>query len=88
MNCKFINNTAWEGGAIYNSETNHYIANSTFMNNIVRSNGGAIYNLNPAYNLTITNSNFTNNHANGNGGAINNYNNVHNLSIINSGFYK
>ena len=45
INCSFINNTAYQGGAIYNSQnTLNQFENCTFINNTATSQGGVINN--------------------------------------------
>ncbi|MDL2270196.1 hypothetical protein LJC03_00145 [Methanobrevibacter sp. OttesenSCG-928-I08] len=69
-NLNFINGNHYEGGAIYNKETNGLtIINCVFANNTGRD-GGAILNHNS--NIVINNSIFNNNTAK-EGGAIQNY---------------
>ena len=70
-NTQFIYNKANDGGVIYNENfTSMIFVNSTLNNNIVESNGGAIY---VKGNMTITNCTLNSNNANGTygyGGAI------------------
>ena len=66
-NCTFINNTAKEdGGAIFASNDETLIFESSFINNTALDGGGAIY---AQTTLSITHSNFTYNYAL-HGGAI------------------
>ena len=66
-NCTFINNTAKEdGGAIFASNDETLIFDSSFINNTALDGGGAIY---AQTTLSITHSNFTYNYAL-HGGAI------------------
>ncbi|KZX14527.1 hypothetical protein [Methanobrevibacter filiformis] len=58
INLIFNNNSATNGGAIYNNVSNFNLTNSTFMNNSA-TNGGAIYN--NVSNFNLTNSTFMNN---------------------------
>ncbi|WP_245634915.1 right-handed parallel beta-helix repeat-containing protein, partial [Methanobrevibacter cuticularis] len=67
IGCTFVNNSAPNGGAIYNQlSTGTIIEGCTFTNNKATELGGAIYSINT---LNISNSNFNNNSAK-NGGAI------------------
>ena len=85
-NCKFSNNTASSGGAIYNQlntfNVRTTIKNSDFNNNNSTS-GGAIGSR--GY-LKLINCNFENNHASYNGGAISNESrlNVSDCNFINN----
>jgi parallel beta helix pectate lyase-like protein/polymorphic membrane protein len=72
INSIFTNNTAYDGGAIYNNQGYMLVENSTFTNNTADSSS-AIFN--SGRNMTIIGSNFTNN----NGGAtitLDSWNNV------------
>lgn len=79
-NSTYINNNAFDGGAIYTggftTVPQGSINNSQFINNTATDNGGAIYN-NVQYNtvpsIDMINDTFTNNTALVNGGAIYNY---------------
>ena len=80
IGCSMINNTARDGGCIYNI-ANLSVYDSLFVNNKVSNNGGVLYNKG---NLTINYTNFTNNGAYC-GGSI--YN-IGSLNIFNSNFNK
>ena len=67
-NSYFMNNTASNGGAIYEEKGDVDIVKCSFMNNTVTVDGGAIYDA--CSNITISNSTFENNTAIGYGGAI------------------
>jgi len=76
-NCAFVNNSADQGGAIYNSgfgNSSPALINCLFLNNSSPGQGGAIYNNGASGNSnpTLTNCSFVANSANG-GGAIYNY---------------
>lgn len=86
VDSEFNRTRAFHGGSIFNKGLNLFIDNSTFINNVVNGQGGAIYStgLNP---LTIVNSNFTgeNSYNNGLGGGALLLNGNGN-KIINSSF--
>jgi predicted outer membrane repeat protein len=83
IDCNFVNNSARNGGAIYNSYSDYcIIKNSKFINNTAIESGTIYTNVN---NLHIKNSIFINNCAkNNSGGAI--FNNGDNFFIENSTF--
>ncbi|MCL2156623.1 MAG: right-handed parallel beta-helix repeat-containing protein [Methanobrevibacter sp.] len=96
IDCVFDNNTAYSGGAVYNSGNNFSVLNCTFTNNTINyieAYGGAVYN--SGNNFSVINSTFTNNKAvcNGTdpsfdgafGGAIYSYYN-NNFSATNCNF--
>uniref|UniRef100_UPI00388FE090 hypothetical protein n=1 Tax=Methanobrevibacter sp. TaxID=66852 RepID=UPI00388FE090 len=64
INCTFIYNTAFNGGALYGPSA----INCTFKDNFVNNDGGAIYIDSP--DVIIENCTFENNHANRLGGSI------------------
>lgn len=75
--CRFTNNYAWSGGAIYQWHDHNYyrlsINNSVFENNSAWGTGGAVY---AHYGGNIYYSNFTNNIAGDVGGAIGGWNQI------------
>lgn len=75
----FYSNTTARGGAIYNAHR-VTVDDSTFTNNRVPMNGGALHN---GYLMTVTHSTFFSNSAQW-GGAIENY---HHLDVSSSTFY-
>ena len=93
INCKFINNIAHNGAAIYadysysgssppNNKLN--IINSTFINNkAINGEGGAIFDGN-CFQVTIKNSNFFNNVAKTKGGAV--FSRYYKATFISSNF--
>ena len=83
-NCKFINNTASAGAAIFWSGSKGVITDSTFNINTATNSGGGIYW--GGLNGTITNSIFTDNSANNYGGGISLGSTSANCNIINCNF--
>lgn len=91
-NCIFRNNSATDGGGMFNSRySSPEISNTSFISNIAGNSGGAVYNT--RNNAVIAHSIFNSNQAHGTGhnfggGAI--YSNAQNASegpvIISSGF--
>ena len=74
INSTFTNNTANNGGAIYNFfNSTMTISNSSFEDNTTLGYGGAIANFGE---LTLENTSFKNNNSDTNGGAIYNSNNL------------
>ncbi len=67
----FVNNSASNGGAIYNVFGSGTLKNTTFINNTASNNGGVIAN---SYKLVIKNSTIMNSKAGNYGGVV--YNNV------------
>ena len=65
-NCYFVNNTSYEGGAVYKSGPDLFISNCYFVNN-TSHNGGAIYSIGDGH---VLNSSFINNTASFMGDAI------------------
>jgi predicted outer membrane repeat protein len=74
-NCTFQNNTAKQGGAMYNDAnagiSSPVLTNCSFLNNTASQNGGAMYNYGSS--PVLTNCSFLANTASQNGGAM--YNN-------------
>jgi predicted outer membrane repeat protein len=79
-NCIFTNNTAHEGGAVYNVVT---ITNSTFTNNSA-FDGGAAFRNGSLDRANIINSTFTNNSAYIDGGAVRFYADITNCTFTNN----
>ncbi len=87
LNCTFLNNTANQGGAIYNTGTGFSVSNSIFTDNVAISSGssaggGAIRN--SGVDFSVSNSTFTKNNATSYGGAI--VNSGARFSVTNSTF--
>ena len=57
-NCTFANNSSYNGGAIYNSNTNQSLSNCTFTNNTATYMGGALFSY---AGFTISDCDFTGN---------------------------
>ena len=81
---KFINNSAYSGGAIDNFNGSFFLNNSFFEDNYCAKFGGAIENWVDSE-FTILNCNFTNNIAIMGGGAVDNWGGTY-LIIVNTNF--
>ena len=83
--CSFVNNSAYDGGAVYWNANNGTLMNCSFVNNAARNYAGAVYwNAN---NGTLMNCSFVNNNAKFKGGAVywkGDYGVLGNCTFINS----
>ena len=69
VNCSFVNNSAREGGAVYNMIGECSFVNCSFVNNSASSDGGAICG-DYSSSASIINCSFVNNSASSDGGAV------------------
>lgn len=93
-NCKFINNTATNGGAVYLAATVGSLTNLDFINNHANEDGGAIYfhhNAVTSEGSGANGINFINNTAGRDGGALflhGVYGRIYNSNFINNVAYR
>ncbi len=82
-NSTFANNSAYEGGAIYNDGGSSLTVDGcSFVNNSASGSGGAIFNTHSGF--AVRNCSFVNNSASGSGGAI--VNQAFDFTVTNSVF--